>query len=399
MIDRGCKSKLKGPTPFCRAQRIQNIDVSVNVQISEIAAAKKASGEDVIALSAGEPDFPTPDFVIAAAHDAARAGKTTYPPTAGTPELRSAVAAEASVAPENIVISTGAKQVIANAILATVNPGDEVIMPTPCWTSYADIVALAGGVPVMINCPMADGFKLKPAALDAAITPKTRWIILNSPCNPSGAVYAAEEFAALAGVLRRHAQVWVLSDEIYDHLSYVPFSSFVDAAPDLLDRTLVVNGVSKAWAMTGWRLGWGVGPEGLIKAMTVVQGQLTSGASSISQAAALGALRGDRTLLADRRQEFRRRRDFVVARLNEMPGVFCASPQGAFYVFPNIEKAFTRAEVYNDTEFCKWLLREVGVAIVPGVAFGMPGHARISFAYSERSLDDALSRIAHALQQ
>ena len=382
---------------FERAVRLNGIALSEIVQISEQAARLKADGRDIIALSTGEPDFPTPGFVIERAHAAALQGTTRYTPTAGTNDLRLAIAKDAGCTARNVIVSTGAKQVLANALLATLNTGDEVILPTPFWTSYADMVTLAGGVPVRVPCGMADGFKLSPPRLAQAITLRTRWLMLNSPCNPSGAVYSKEELRALAQVLDNAPQVWVISDEIYRHLSYQPFTSFPDAAPDLRDRTLVVDGVSKAWAMTGWRIGWGVGPAPLIDAMAVVQGQSTSGASSISQAAAVAAIEGDRQLLKDRCDVYKARRDLVVDRLNAMPGIACPTPDGAFYAFPSCEDHLD--PTFADAEFCDALLEKAGVALVPGRAFGAPGHLRLSFAYSTDDLTRGLNRMQATLER
>jgi aspartate aminotransferase len=390
---------LDEPAEFRRAQRMNGIEISQIVQISETAAQMCADGRDIVSLSTGAPNFSTPDFVVAAAHDAALAGQTGYTATAGTNALRDAIAIEYGAQREQVVVSTGAKQVLANAMLATLDPGDEVIMPTPYWTTYSDIVALAGGTAITVPCPMAQGFKLTPDALEAAITPKTRWLMLNSPSNPSGAIYTAEEIRGLAAVLREHPHVWVLADEIYEHLSYAAFTSFVKAAPELAGRTLIVNGVSKAWAMTGWRIGWGVGPIPLIRAMTAVQGQTTSGACSISQAAALAALQGDRALLVERLMIYDTRRKMVVAGLNSMPGVTCPEPDGAFYVFPNIEGVMAKGGFASCGEACTWLLEKAQVAVVPGSAFGLPGHARISFAYSQTDLNKGLSRMAAALKK
>lgn len=383
---------------FNRAERIRGLEVSEIVQISEQAAALKAAGRDVVSLSTGEPDFPTPAHVIEAAHKAALQGQTRYTANSGTPALRAAIAADAGVSAAEVIVSTGAKQVIANAMLATLNPGDEVVMPAPFWTSYADIVSMAGGRVVVVPCTMEAGFKLSPEALKAALTPRTRWLMLNSPSNPSGAVYSAAELRALADVLAGHPDVWVLSDEIYRHLTFVPFAPFTEAAPKLRDRTLTVDGVSKAYAMTGWRIGWGIGPKALIGAMGTVQGQVTSGASSISQAAALAALTGDQSLLDSRRAEWRGRRDRVVAALNAMPGIDCPMPDGAFYVFPRITGAIAATGHASDADFCRWLLHDHGVALVPGRAFGLPGHLRLSFAYSDGDLTRGLSRIAAALE-
>lgn len=383
------------------AARLKGLELSEIVQISERAAALRAEGRDIIALSTGEPDLPTPDFVIEAAHQAACAGPTRYTATVGTPQLRAAVAQRAGVTPSEVIISTGAKQVLANAMLATLDPGDEVVIPAPFWTSYADIVRLAGGVPVIIPCDMADGFKLSAAALEQAITPRTRWLMLNSPSNPTGAVYSEQEIRALADVLEKHPQVWVLADEIYRELSFVPFTSFTDAAPALKDRTLVVDGVSKAWSMTGWRIGWGIGPRKLVSEMIKVQGQITSGACSVSQAAALAAITGPREELARRKDLFLRRRDTVAARLSAIKGLHCAPSDGAFYVFPSCAELLTSqgGSFASDTEFCAWLLEETGVAVVPGRAFGLPGHFRLSFAYSDADLEEGISRIHAALDR
>lgn len=384
-------------SPFRRAKRMTGLEISEIVQISERAGALKKAGRDVVSLATGEPDFPTPPHVIEAAHRAALAGQTRYTPTLGTADLRAAVAADAGATVAEVIISTGAKQVIANAMLATLDAGDEVVMPAPYWTSYSDIVAMAGGVAKVIPCSMADGFKLTPDRLEAALTPASRWVMLNAPSNPSGAIYSADEIAALAEVLRRHPQVMILADEIYEHLSFVPFTRFADAAPDLKPRLLTVNGASKAWSMTGWRIGWGIGPAALIQAMGAVQGQVTSGACSIAQAAAVAALTGDKALIEERRVALRARRDRVVAGLNAVPGVVCPSPDGAFYVFPQVTGAMAAKGFATDAALCEWLLETAGVAIVPGRAFGLPGHARLSFAYADAELDAGVSRIAAAL--
>lgn len=377
---------------FRRSDRVAGIELSEIVQITERAAALKAMGRDVVALSTGEPDFPTPPHVIEAAHQAALAGKTRYTATAGTADLRAAIAADAGWG--SVIVSTGAKQVIANSMLATLNPGDQVVIPAPYWTSYSDIVSLAGGVPVVVACGADQGFKLSAQALEAALTPQTRWLMLNAPSNPTGAIYTVAEMRALAEVLSRHPEVWVLSDEIYEHLNFIPFTRFADAVPGLRERLLTVNGVAKAWSMTGWRIGWGIGPAPLIAAMGAVQGQLTSGANSLAQAAALAALTGPADLLETRRQVLRARRDRVVAALNAMPGVDCPMPDGAFYVFPRL----TVPGRPDDAALCHWLLETHGLAIVPGRAFDLAGHARISFAYGQADLDRGLTRLAAALE-
>lgn len=383
---------------FRRADRITGLEISEIVQISEQAAALRSAGRDVISLATGEPDFPTPAPVIDAAHQAALRGQTRYTATMGTPDLRAAIAADAGASPPEVIVSTGAKQVIANAMLATLDPGDQVVIPAPFWTSYADIVTMAGGTAVVLPCDMAAGFKLAPDQLAAAITPRTRWLMLNSPSNPTGAIYTPDELRALGQVLARHPQVWVLTDEIYEHLNFVPFARFASAVPDLRHRTLTVNGASKAYAMTGWRIGWGIGPLGLIQAMAAVQGQVTSGACSVAQAAATAALTGDQSLLGERRAILLSRRDRVVAALNAMPGIDCPVPDGAFYAFPRITRAMAALGHADDAAFCRWLLDRHGVALVPGRAFGLPGHLRLSFAYSDADLSRGLTRMAAALQ-
>ncbi len=393
-----------------RSDRAASLQLSEIVKISEAARARQAEGHPVLTFGTGEPDFKTPENVIAAAHKAALAGDTGYPPTAGKPALRDAIAMDAErfcgFRPEiaEIMVSTGAKQVIHNAFAATVNPGDEVIMPAPYWTSYADIVDFCQGNMVTVPCGADQGFRLTPDALEAAITDKTRWLMLNTPGNPSGAMYSGEDLEALAEVLRKHPHVWVIADEIYMHVTYAPFTSFRKAAPDLADRTLIVNGVSKSYAMTGWRLGWGIGPVELIKAMTAIQGQCTSGASSISQAAALEALTGPQNLLAERCDAFRARRDMVVDALNAVDGITCEVPGGAFYVYPNCEGLFGRMTsggklIENDADVCEYILNEGNVALVPGRAFGLPGHFRLSYAYSDADLTEGCARIARAVNE
>ncbi|RLQ89189.1 pyridoxal phosphate-dependent aminotransferase [Notoacmeibacter ruber] len=386
---------------FRPANRMQGLALSEIVQISEKAAQLRAEGRDIVSFGTGEPDFPTPPDIIAAAHKSALAGQTRYTPTAGTPALRDAIAAQANSGRENVLVSTGAKQVIANALMATLDPGDEVIIPTPYWTTYSDIVRICQAVAVTVPCPMDEGFKLSPDMLEQAITPRSRWLMLNSPSNPSGAVYSAEEIRALAAVLERNPHVWILSDEIYEHLTYGDFASFAAEAPALKERTLTVNGASKAWSMTGWRIGWGIGPRPLIAAMAAVQGQFTSGASSISQAAALAAIQGDTALLKERCAILKSRRDRVVAALNAMPGLRCRVPEGAFYAFASCAGLLKPegGPFKSDADLCRWLLEDAGVALVPGRAFGLPGYVRLSFAYSDAELSDGLSRMAEALKR
>jgi aspartate aminotransferase len=391
--------------PFRRAARIATVELSEILQISEAAAAMKKAGRDVISLGTGEPDFPTPAPVIDAAHEAAQAGQTTYTATAGTAELRAAIAAGCArvngYRPETseVIVCTGAKQVIFNAFFATLEPGDEVIIGAPYWTSYPDMVGVCGGRPVIIPTSADSGFAITPDQLRAAITPRTRWLLLNSPGNPSGAVYSAARQEALAQVLREQTHVGIIADEIYQHICYVPFTSFRAVAPDLADRTLIVNGVSKSYAMTGWRIGWGIAPKRLIDAMVAVQGQITSGASSVSQAAALAALTGDQQMLADRNGDFRARRDMVRDALNATGLIRCGSADGAFYLFPDCTATFGKTtphgtRIERDADFCRALLESEGVALVPGRAFGVPGHFRLSYAYSRASLTEACHRIA-----
>jgi len=391
--------------PFRRAERIASVELSEILQISEAAAALKKAGHDVISLGTGEPDFPTPPAVIDAAYRAAQAGETTYTATAGTPALRQAIAADCEKVngyrPEaaEIIVSTGAKQVIFNAMFATLEPGDEVIVGAPYWTSYPDIIGVCGGKPVIVPTTAESGFAITADQLRAAITPKTRWLLLNSPGNPSGAVYSRHQIEALADVLRDNPHVGVIADEIYQHICYVPFTSFRVAAPDLANRTLIVNGVSKSYAMTGWRIGWGIAPRRLIDAMIAVQGQITSGASSVSQAAALAALTGDQQMLAERNDDFRARRDMVRDALNATGLIRCGSADGAFYLFPDCSATFGKTApdgtpIEKDADFCAALLQSEGVALVPGRAFGVPGRFRLSYAYSRASLTEACKRIA-----
>ncbi|MBL4808299.1 MAG: pyridoxal phosphate-dependent aminotransferase [Rhodobacteraceae bacterium] len=361
-------------SPFRRADRIANIEVSEIARISEAARAMAAAGQDIISLGTGEPDFPTPDHVCVAATAAMAAGQTRYTPTAGTEDLRLAIAADAGVKAQNVIISTGAKQVLSNLFLASLNSGDEVICPTPFWTSYRDIIKFSGGCLVEVACPSDQGFKITPQQLEAAITPATRWLLLNTPSNPSGAIYSLGELKVLAEVLRAHPDIWIASDEIYEHIAYTPFTSVRTAMPDLVDRIVVINGVSKAYSMTGWRIGWAIGPEPVIKAMSAVQGQSTSGTCSISQAAAVAALTGNQALITSRRAAFKSRRDRVVASINENPLLECILPEGAFYVFVSCEKALGQiapggSKIADDMTFCAYVLESVGLALIPGRAF------------------------------
>ena len=388
------------------AQRLDRISPSQTIAISTKARALKAAGRDVISLSAGEPDFDTPENVKQAAIRAIQDGDTKYTDVAGTLPLRRAVAEKfrrdsgLDYKPEEIIVSTGGKQVIFNAMVATLDQGDEVIIPSPCWVSYPDIVALADGTPVVIPCGQNAGFKLRPEELEAAITPRTKWFMLNNPCNPTGAAYSAAELRPLCDVLLRHPDLWVFTDDIYEKLTYDGFkaATVVEVEPRLRDRTVTMNGCSKAYAMTGWRIGFAGAPAPLIKAMDKLQSQSTSNTSSISQAAAVEALNGPQDSIAAMAEVYRERRDLVVAMLNEAPGITCNTPEGAFYVFPAMHGCIGKtsrsgAEIKDDEAFVTALLDEEGVAAVHGAAFMYPGHFRISYATSTELLREACARI------
>jgi aspartate aminotransferase len=388
------------------ADRLNRINPSPTMAITAKARALKAAGADIISLSAGEPDFDTPDHIRRAAIAAIRAGHTRYTDVAGTPELRQAVAKKflrdsgIDYKPEEIIVSTGGKQVIFNAMLATVQAGDEVIIPTPCWVSYPDIVALAEGTPVFVPCSQNSGFKMRAEDLEAAITPRTKWVFLNSPNNPTGAAYSGEDLRPIADVLLRHPNVWVFTDDIYEKLTYDGFrpATIVEVEPLLRDRTVTMNGCSKAYAMTGWRIGFCGAPVALIKAMDKLQGQSTSNPSSISQAAAVAALNGPEDDIAQMVRVYKERRDLVVEMLNACPGITCGRPEGAFYVFPAIHGCIGKrsaggARITDDEAFVIALLDEHGVAAVHGSAFIYPGHFRISYATSTDLLREACRRI------
>jgi aspartate aminotransferase len=388
------------------AERLNRISPSQTIAISTKARALKAAGRDIISLSAGEPDFDTPQNVKDAAIRAIEAGETKYTDVAGTPRLRRAIADKfkrdsgIDYGPEEIIVSTGGKQVIFNAMVATLNVGDEVIIPSPCWVSYPDIVALADGTPVIIPCGQNTGFKLRAEDLEAAITPRTKWFMLNSPCNPTGAAYSAEDLRPICDVLLRHPNVWVFTDDIYEKLTYDGFrpATIVEVEPRLRDRTVTMNGCSKAYAMTGWRIGYAGAPVALIKAMDKLQSQSTSNASSISQAAAAAALDGPQDSIDVMRAAYKERRDLVVAMLNEAPGMTCHKPEGAFYVFPGVHGCVGKTtpkgvRITDDEAFVLALLDETGVATVHGAAFMYPGHLRISYATDTESLREACTRI------
>lgn len=388
------------------ADRLDRISPSQTIAVATKARQLKAAGRDVISLSAGEPDFDTPDNVKQAAITAIEIGDTKYTDVSGTPALRRAVADKfkrdsgIDYKPEEIIVSTGGKQVIFNAMLATLNAGDEVIIPAPCWVSYPDIVALCDGVPVIVQCTQENGFKLTAADLEAAITPRTKWFFLNSPCNPTGAAYSAAELRPLLDVLLRHPDVWVFTDDIYEKLTYDGFkpATVVEVEPGLKDRTVTMNGCSKAYAMTGWRIGFAGAPVALIKAMDKLQSQSTSNASSIAQAASVAALNGPQDSVAAMAEVYKTRRDLVVEGLNQTPGIYCHKPEGAFYVFPSIKGCIGKTSrsgvlIKNDSDFVTTLLEEEGVAAVHGSAFMTEGYFRISYATSTELLAEALRRI------
>ncbi|MBN67019.1 MAG: aspartate aminotransferase [Rickettsiales bacterium] len=392
------------------ANRLSAVQPSPTMAITAKSAELKAAGHDVIGLAAGEPDFDTPDHIKQAAKDAMDRGQTKYTPASGTKELKEAICAklkrdnELSYEPGEIIVGNGAKHVLFNALLATVNPGDEVLIPAPYWVSYPDMVQIAEGTPKIITCGAEHGFKLQPDALEAAITEKTKWLILNSPSNPTGAGYTRAEMEALCDVLKKHPYVWVMADDIYEYLVYDGFE-FVTAAqvaPELKERTLTVNGVSKAYSMTGWRIGYGAGPKSLIKAMSDMQSHSTSNPSSISQAATLEALNGDHSFLKEWIPAFKRRRDLIVGRLNAIEGIECQTPQGAFYVFPDaralLGKTTPAGKTLNsDMDLAEYLLEDALVGVVPGSAFGLDGFFRISYATSDDNLTKAADRLQEAI--
>ena len=385
---------------------LSRVKPSATLAVTARARELKREGRDIIGLGAGEPDFDTPDNVKAAAIAAIQRGETKYTDVDGLPELKAAIVAKfarengLTYSPAQIHVAPGGKAVLFNALMATLSPGDEVIVPAPYWVSYPDMVLLAGGEPVEIVGVESDGFKLRPAVLEAAITPRTKWLILNSPSNPTGAAYTRAELEALAVVLRRHPQVWVMTDDMYEHLVYGDFeyTTLAQVAPDLYDRTLTVNGVSKAYAMTGWRIGYAGGPKALIDLMRKVAGQTTSNPSSISQWAAVEALNGPQDFIAERGQAFEKRRDLVVSMLNQATGIRCPTPEGAFYVYPSIEGLIGKTTgdgvvIDSDETFTTELLNAEGVAVVQGSAFGLSPYFRISYATSDSVLEEGCRRI------
>ncbi len=387
------------------AARLDGVEESAATAMAEKARKLRAQGIKVIGLAMGEPDFPTPPHVVAAATKAAEAGDTKYPPVAGTPALRAAVQRKfrrdngLDYAPDEILITNGGKQAIFDALMATCNPGDEVIIPTPAWISYTDMAKFAGATPVFVPCPQNSGFRLQAEALEAAITPRTKWLLLNFPSNPTGATCSWADMRAIADVMLRYPHVWIMTDDMYEHLLYDgEFCTVAQVEPGLRERTLTVNGASKGYAMTGWRVGFCGGPRRLIAAMENVQGQSTNGISTVGQAAAVAALDGPQDLLAERAASYRARRDLVVSLLNEAPGLSCHRPEGAFYVFPNVAGCLGRVsaggrQIDTDTDFVAALLEEHHVATVQGAAYGMSPYIRVSYATDEASLRDGCTRI------
>lgn len=388
------------------SESLGRIQPSQTIAVTQKARELKAAGRDVIGLGAGEPDFDTPDNIKEAAIAAIHRGETKYTNVEGIPELRKAIAAKfkrengLDYAPSQIFVAAGGKAIIYNALLATLNPGDEVICIAPYWVSYPDIVALAGATPVVVEASLENGFRLTPEQLEAAITPKTKWVILNQPSNPTGACYSKAQLKALADVLLKHPQVWVLSDDIYEHLVYGDFEFHTIAAvePKLYERTLTMNGVSKAYAMTGWRVGFCGCPEPLVKAMAKLQSQSVSHATSISQWASVEALNGPQDFIPERKKAFEERRDLVVSMLNQATGIECPKPEGAFYVYPTLRKLIGKTApsgkvIKTDEDFASELLEVEGVAVVHGAAFGASPYFRISYATSTKALEEACTRI------
>lgn len=394
--------------PFI-ADRLSRIKPSPTIAVTNKAKELKAAGKDVIGLGAGEPYFDTPDFVKDAAKAAMDAGDTKYTAVDGTPALKDAIIAKfkrdnnLTYERDQISVGTGGKQVLYNALMASVNPGDEIVIPAPFWVSYPDMTLLAEGTPVPVVCKEENNFKLQADELEAAITPKTKWLIINSPSNPTGGAYSWDEMKALTDVLLKHPQVYIMTDDMYEHLVYdgFKFCTPAEVEPQLYDRTLTINGVSKSYSMTGWRIGYAGGPKELIKAMAKIQSQSTSNPSSISQAAAVEALNGDQSFLAPRNDAFKERRDMVVDMLNDAEGISCIKPEGAFYVYPSCEGCIGKTTpdgkcIETDEDFVTYLLEAEGVACVQGTAFGLSPYFRISYATSEDALREACTRIQRA---
>ncbi|MFJ6328451.1 MULTISPECIES: pyridoxal phosphate-dependent aminotransferase [unclassified Rhizobium] len=393
------------------ADALSHVKPSATIAVAQKARELKAKGRDVISLGAGEPDFDTPDNIKEAAIDAIRRGETKYTPISGIPELRKAIAAKfkrengLDYTWEQTIVGTGGKHILFNAFMATLNAGDEVVIPAPCWVTYPEIASLCGATPIFAPTTQENNFKLQAADLEKAITPKTKWFVFNSPVNPSGAAYTHDELKALTDVLVKHPHVWVLTDDMYEHLTYgdFKFATPVEVEPSLYDRTLTMNGVSKAYAMTGWRIGYAAGPIQLIKAMDMIQGQQTSGTTSIAQWAAVEALNGPQDFIPANKKIFEGRRDLVVSMLNQAKGIACPVPEGAFYVYPSCKGLIGKTApsgkvIENDEDFVTELLESEGVAVVHGSAFGLGPNFRISYATSEDLLVEACRRIQRFCQ-
>tara|TARA_A100000171_G_scaffold52512_3_gene71178 strand:- start:768 stop:1973 length:1206 start_codon:yes stop_codon:yes gene_type:complete len=393
------------------SHRLKTIKPSPTLSLTRKAMDLRAQGRDIISLGAGEPDFGTPDWIKEAAKTALEEEKTKYTPVAGTPGLKNAIQQKfkkenaLTYTLDEIIVSTGGKQVIFNAFMASLNPGDDVLIPAPYWVSYPDIVSIAGGTPCLIDCPETEGFKLSAERLSKSITSKTKWLVLNSPSNPTGAVYSQEELLDLAEVLEKHPHIWVLSDDIYEHVLFTgkPFRTMAEVAPSMKDRTLTLNGVSKAYAMTGWRIGYAGGPRELISAMSKLQSQSTSNPCSISQEAAEAALSGQQDFLKERARVFQSRRDKVTTLLNSLEGISCQTPEGAFYLYPSCQGLIgtitpSGQRLETDSDVCDYFLESADVALVPGAAFGLSPYFRLSYATDLETLEKACERLQGAIK-
>ena len=392
--------------PFKISNRVTQIKPAATIMVSMKAIELRAQGRDIISLGFGEPDFDTPEHIKNAAIEAIQQGKTKYPPVDGTKELKSAIVRKFQTENQleydskQIIVSNGAKQSLFNLLTSLLNPGDEVILPAPYWVSYPDMIKLAEGQPVILNATAENDFKISAKQLESSITDKTRLLIINSPSNPTGKVYTEDEYRELAEVLVEFPKVMVVCDDIYEHIYWgeKPFRTLLNACPELSDRTVIINGVSKAYAMTGWRIGYAAGPQDMITAMLKVQGQSTSGACSISQAAAVAALEGSQDCVSQMRVEYKRRYEYLLDALNAIDGIECEDCDGAFYAFPSFQSIIDRMpDIRDDVELAAWMLEHAGVAMVPGTAFGAPGHLRLSFATSMENLQSCIQRIAHAV--
>ena len=392
--------------PYKISNRVIQIKPAATIMVSMKSAELRAQGRDIISLGFGEPDFDTPDHIKKAAIEAIWAGKTKYPPVDGTPELKNAIVQKLKkdngldFETSQIIVSNGAKQCLFNLLVSLLNPGDEVVLPAPYWVSYPDMIKLADGLPVILNATAEADFKITAKQLEASLTEETRLLILNSPSNPTGKVYNAEEYRAIADVLIEYPKVMVVCDDIYENIYWgeKPFHTLLNVCPELTERTVIINGVSKAYAMTGWRIGYAAGPQKIITAMRKVQGQSTSGAGSISQAAATAALAGPQDCVAEMRVEYKRRYEYLLEELNGIDGIECEDCDGAFYAFPCFQTIIDRMpDIRDDVELAAWMLENAGVGMVPGTAFGSPGHLRLSFATSMENLQSCIERIKNAV--